>query len=572
MDILLRESRTADRGAEYADRELSATVITIGSRQDQSIQLIGAEVAGRHAELKASGGALQIKALRGCVLQVNGEASSGATLKAGDVVQIGGHQLEVIAAPAGFDGALVLIPDPDVDSTTFENAYSTSLDETWLSKRGPAWITLALVLLLGLAVPLYLVLDGDDSTPAGDATLLTDAIWTSGPLHAVHNQSIGDDCGACHTKLFERVKDEACTACHTEIADHIVPGHAALETMPAERCAVCHKEHNEPTLLVIDADSLCTDCHDDSERLPSASPHVALVSGFAEATHPAFEVALPKARIEQRGTGLVFDWGLEEVALSQAREESNLKFPHDIHLDVGSVRTQGGEALGCGDCHELAPDREHFVPISMEKHCRDCHELTFDAAAPQRQLPHGLPSEAVATMEGHFIRAYADPSRVAPEPTRERRRRPGRRNVVDPIASCSGSALNCALQRTESEVVNQFTRSGCVTCHRVEDTGTSDIATRFQVYPVRLSGDFMPMARFDHHSHLTQKDATGDEACMTCHGATASQESADILIPDIANCTQCHTDHTLADSVPLNCIDCHAYHPSGTVEIRERTQ
>ena len=564
MDILLRETLTAaDQGTEFQDRELSASVITLGSRQDQTIQLLGEAVGGRHAELRASGGVLQIKALRGYELIQNGEPCSSVSLSPGEQVQIGGNTLEAMPAPGGFDGGVILTPDPDVDRATFENAYQTSLDETWLSKRGPAWITLALVLIFGLGVPLYLVMDGDDSTPAAGNTLLTDAIWTSGPLHAVHNQSIGDDCSACHTELFERVPDEACVACHTEISDHIVPGHAALEAMPIERCAVCHKEHNDPTLLVIEADSLCTDCHADTETLNRVSPHLEGATGFAKETHPAFEVALPVALTTQGSAGLEFDWGIEETPLDGAKEVSNLKFPHDLHIDK--------ESMACADCHTLSTDREHFVPVNMEAHCRDCHELTFDGAAPERQLPHGLPREAVATMEGHFIRVYANPTKAVTPPKRsERRRRPNR--AAAPTNACSGSAVQCALDRTRTEVINQFTRSGCVTCHQVDDTQSSDIYARFQVYPVRLSGDFMPTARFDHHSHLTQKDKEGDQACLTCHGATASSESTDLMIPDIGNCTSCHSDHTVADSVPLDCVDCHAFHPQAPATLfRERT-
>ena len=117
------------------------------------------------------------------------------------------------------------------------------------------------------------------------------------------------------------------------------------------------------------------------------------------------------------------------------------------------------------------------------------------------------------------------------------------------------------MERTQTEVANQFAARGCITCHEVEDTGANDIYTRYQVYPVRLSHDFMPTAKFDHRSHFTQKDATGDDACLTCHEATRSSTSADVLIPDLGNCTQCHTDVNTEDTVPLQCISCHQYHP-----------
>ncbi len=574
MDILLRELDTSSgQTGDYVDRELSGEPITIGSRQDQTLQLLGAQVQGQHAELQVANGQISVKAVDARRVVVNGEEVKSARLAEGDTLHIGGHQLTCISSPAGFDGGLQLERDTAVDSASFENAYQTSIKDTWLSKRTVAWTLSALVLVFGFAIPLFLVVDGDESTPDLDAALLTDAIWTSGPLHAVHNQSIGDDCGACHTELFERVQDEACLACHTNVADHVVAGHVSLEVKPIERCATCHKEHNEPTLLVITADSLCSDCHAEPELLAGDNPHMLAATGFDQQTHPSFEVALPIGLAQPGPQGLDFEWQLTEVKLAGATEASNLKFPHDLHLDPESVRVRGGGGLGCGDCHTLALDQEHFVPISMEAHCQDCHELTFDAASPERQLPHGQPSEAVATMEAHFIRLYANPQKVAP-PTRERRRRPSRSSSAAVTDSCSGSILQCAKQRTETEVASQFTRSGCVTCHVVEDSGSRDISTRFQVYPVRLPADFMPTAKFDHKAHLTQKGVSGDEACLTCHEAEQSSVSTDVLVPDIDNCTSCHTDHRVADSVPLDCVDCHAFHPLGQqpLEYLERVQ
>ena len=50
MDVLLRERRTrADGFVEFSDTEISAAAVDIGSGPDQTLQLIGRNVAPRHA-------------------------------------------------------------------------------------------------------------------------------------------------------------------------------------------------------------------------------------------------------------------------------------------------------------------------------------------------------------------------------------------------------------------------------------------------------------------------------------------------------------------------------------------
>ncbi len=555
MELLLREVQDSTGVGVFVDRELSADKISMGCGNDQLIQLLGVDIQAAHAVLTAAGGGVRVKT-NGGFIEVNGERTKSATLAVGDTFKVGGHTLTVAAAPAGFDAALELTPDPDVDPAAFEHAFQTGLSDTWLSKRGPAWVLSVLILVAGLLIPLVLILDGNDSTPNPDAVLLTDAYWTSGPLHPVHNVAIGDDCGACHQVPFQKVQDEACVACHAELIDHYPDTHYAASNVTTERCAVCHVEHNEPTFLIVEADGLCVDCHADPAPLSDGAGHMQAVHGFNVENHPAFEVALLTPAATASGTGLSFSWGVKEALLEGAAETSNLKFPHDLHLDPDSVKTaQEGRGMVCADCHTLTADDEHFEPISMEAHCQDCHELTFDISARDRQLPHGQPTEVIQMMQGHFALQFAQP--------RQRdtggRRIPDRRR--DRGSSCSGTTLECAQQSTENAVLDQFTRSGCVTCHVVEDTQAQDIFARYQVHPIRLSHDFIPAAIFDHRSHFTQKDAQGDEACLTCHSATTSNTSADLMIPDILNCTQCHSDRNTADTVPLDCISCHQYHP-----------
>lgn len=555
MELLLREVQDSTGVGVFVDRELSADKITIGCGNDQLIQLLGADIQAEHAVLTPAGSGVRVKTTGGFV-EINGERAKSGTLAVGDTLKVGGHTLVVASAPAGFDAALELTADPDVDPAAFEHAFQTSLTDTWLSKRGPAWVLSVLVLVFGLLLPVALIIDGDDATPDPEAVFLTDAYWTSGPLHPVHNVAIGDDCGACHEVPFQKVQDTACVACHAELVDHYPDTHYAASSVTTERCAVCHVEHNEPSFLIVEADGLCVDCHADPSILSDGPGHMQAVTGFDTDNHPKFEVALLTPEATSAGTGLSFSWGIKEALLDGATETSNLKFPHDLHLDPDAVQTvQEGRGMECGDCHTLTADDEHFEPVTMEAHCQNCHELTFDRSAPNRQLPHGQPTEVIQVMQGHFALQFANPKQRKSGGRRMPDRRGGRG------ADCSGSAFECAQQSTEVAVLNQFTRSGCITCHVVEETESEDIYTRYQVHPIRLSHDFIPTAIFDHRSHFTQKDAQGDAACLTCHSATVSETSADLMIPGILNCNQCHSDRNTADTVPLDCINCHQYHP-----------
>jgi predicted CXXCH cytochrome family protein len=563
VDVLLREVRTRPDGrAEYVDTEISKETIVVGASADCTVQLLGDAVAPLHAELRKSAAKLALRALGRAKIVAGERAAYRHTLDVGDTFAIGGHAFTLIEAPAGFDAALELRRDTTVPPSAYEAAFRTELTETWLGKRAPAWALFLLVAALCLAVPFALRYGGFGESAGLVSWLPGDVQWTTGPLLPAHQLAIGDDCASCHGAPFERVRDDACETCHTDLADHF---HADLAVDGAvERCALCHREHNEPGTLVVTADSLCTDCHS-REQPTSQQGRVDVVTGFDEATHPTFDAHLLASAKRASGTGFAFDWRFVETPLATAKEASNLEFPHDVHLDAEKVTSERtSEALGCGDCHALSPDQEHFVPVTMERHCSECHDLKFDETDPERQLPHGEPLEAILAIEGHFLKKYGDPD--ADRAERERRRLPDRDNADE---RCTGAAFDCATRRTLAEAVNQFTVRGCVTCHAVEDNGNKDVYSRFQVLPIRLVADYFPGGRFDHADHLTQKDKTGDAACESCHDARASAESADLLIPDIDNCTACHGE-SAPDRVALGCIECHAYHPGATLRaLRE---
>ena len=255
---------------------------------------------------------IRVSCRRGLTVDVGNKAVSSAKLSIGDSFAIGDNRITLLEAPGGFDVALQIEFEQDVDASTFEGAFRTDLRQGWFSPRPAAWILSLAVIVLGFAVPWLLA-----SYTADDAAIRSflpdDALWTSGPLHDAHELAAGDNCRACHVEFFQRVQDTACLDCHTTIQDHVAMDAtgAGANAEPAPRCATCHREHNEPDPhLIISADALCTDCHaspDSAEMTAGTAP----VSGFSLEDHPAFEadLLLPSAR--RAGTGLVFrvDYG-----------------------------------------------------------------------------------------------------------------------------------------------------------------------------------------------------------------------------------------------------------------------
>ena len=560
MEALVREMReSADGIGEYRDLELSVDCVTLGSAPDRSIQLLGENVLPEHAQLELrSDGRLRLTCRRGGTVSVNDEAVAAANVASGDRIRIGGNSITVFEPPAGFDAGLQVVRDADVDPSALERAFRTDLDQVWLSKRAATWALSAAVLILAFVLPF--VASREKLRVVEDLPFVPgDAAWSSGPLFAAHELAVGNDCRVCHQAMFQRVQDGACLDCHDRILDHVdhltLADSTGLATAP--RCAACHREHNEPEPhLIIRADALCTDCHEQSERLFGAL-EVRPVGGFSLEAHPPFNASLDRPVISPAGTGVTFDWETAIEPIGSAREASNLTFPHDLHLDPAKVTDlNSGESLGCVDCHRLSLDREHFLPITMQNACIACHELTFDPSMPDRQLPHGQPLEVIMTLEGQYLRKFSDPA-VDNKAVRERRIP----DKDDTTRVCVGTAFDCAAEAAAEDIREQFAVRGCVSCHVVQEHAVDDIYSRYQVHPVRLAVDYFPPARFDHASHLVMKDATGDAACAACHDAQTSSESSELLIPDIDTCVECHADFRRAGSVPLQCVDCHGYHP-----------
>jgi hypothetical protein len=88
--------------------------------------------------------------------------------------------------------------------------------------------------------------------------------------------------------------------------------------------------------------------------------------------------------------------------------------------------------------------------------------------------------------------------------------------------------------------------SGCARCHEIAQ-GT--------LRPVTASRRVLTLADFRHEPHLGAAPANG---CASCHaGVETSEVSADLHVPALASCRQCHNDRAQRQDCQL----CHRYHP-----------
>jgi len=579
VEVLLRRVVRSEEGVSAMDSALSVDVITIGSAAANTIQLLGRAVALTHATVRPAGGGLRLRCTRGQRVNVNSKSCSAARLEVGDEIVIGGHRLVVLAAPAGFDCALQLEADPNVDSQEYESSFRTDLSQTRLSARTLSWLFLSLALVLGLLIPIHMVHRHRGGLPSARG-LPDDTLWSAGPLSPAHEHAAGRSCGTCHQKFFADVKDEACLGCHRDTNDHVLKAHRDLAGIDKpQRCGSCHHEHlGEQFQQVMQDDRLCVSCHaSGAQRF--AKLLTQNVSGFGPGgLHPQFNVTF--RRISPGDP----DGKPFRQPLVTALEQSNLKFSHAQHLNPDKVTSRGGGPMSCSECHVLDADSDRFKPMTQEKTCAmGCHDLNFDVGATDRHLPHGNVLDAMLVIEDYFTRKYVDPK---PQTVRAMTRRlPDLDRVPssdEALTPCNGPPLMCARTRAKAEIENQFIRRGCVGCHVVGDTKAEDIHERFTIERVRITERYFPVAKFSHLAHRVQEGVTGDQACEKCHAARQSTRSQDLLLPDVERCLRCHLDSQRAAKMPLEvsmgpnplthpgrkiittqCTSCHVYHPAG---------
>ncbi len=625
MTFKLNQISTSADGREIRrGKEVAGERLTIGRSPTNDVHLTDLAAALHHATVQQIAPLrLSVAAEEGLGVELNGrKVTSGfIELAQGGEIRIASHLLRFLPASADADAVQIEVErvgESSADEADKVDIRRFSVGAVLPGKRISAYVLMALVLGVFLAWPIYVynqrqpvnsaqimqeqrAADGTGIAQPKQANFQPDSMWTSGSLSQVHHGLEGQ-CSACHVKAFEPVQDTACQTCHQNIHNHgdsardpkdamarylrsqpELTGWAQFQLTVAEtfghnpgRCVDCHTEHEGPQEMPRTAQRDCTVCHADLKsrlpdtRLPNAATFDPQPSGGQ--LHPQFQpLILTGWSGDERPQ-------LARVPLDRnPTENSNLKFPHDIHLNVGggksTAATQmvrrlksvygGRQQLTCSDCHTPTPDGARYQPVDMEEDCAACHTLTFDEAGGlYRTLRHGAPQQVIADLREFYSgRVPARPAELGPVA----RRRPGDINQVRTAvqyARARAGAGASALQAIQSV----FKQNGaCYDCHVIDQRGPLD----FHVRPVAFPSRYLLHGWFDHRAHINMnlegQTHGGDQACLTCHNAMKSDASANLLIPGLESCQRCHVGENsnvsvVGQRVSSGCAMCHDYH------------
>ncbi len=518
MSFLIQ--RAVGRGLSLS--EVSGDVLRIGRGTRAEVRSENPAVALDHAVIDTTPAGYAITD-RGSITgtYVNGRPVEAAPLSKGDVIEIGDLRIEVQMAepgqplfmrigstaaaasqaasdepeeqqaPAAPAGGTIKAPRID-----YRNAFQ--LSRPYLTKT----TLTALVLIAGLT------LIGEVTRPQKQAAFAPGSV-SAAHARAVNDrgQSIANDCRACHDP-WRGVTDARCQTCHGRMV------HARKQVAPPP-CASCHAEHRGATTLASIPDSRCVACH--ANIAAHATGHTQLANAIAFGPrHPDF--ALPPDR-------------------------DTLRLNHRLHLQPGGVFNGNGrrEVLSCTSCHRLVETKGKLdpAPIRFATDCQRCHRLTFDAAFPDAEVPHGGDPSLVY---GFVLATYSGNRDIAGKPPEEVRRiltqRPPEGNDERAVLAAE-----------------QVIKVKCSVCHEVRRAG-GRLAVTPPVIPTRWM-----KAKFSHGPHR-------ELACETCHAAARqSVRTSDVLLPLRGACTDCHGERRTAGlsvRASSNCVLCHGYHGSSS--------
>ncbi len=575
MTFIIRTIGQRSGGGEIVrERPVDQSSILIGRGTDCDLEVADLSVMLNHARVKRQGNHVEVEAVGGIDLVVDGKSRERADFGADTtaVLSLGSHKVTI--GPGGGGATLVTLERVGALSDAADVADESkvfSLVGTRLSKRALAYVLIAATLLLFLAWPAISVWMNPPVSPLKPPPphIQADVSWTSGPLSSAH-AGLSNNCGACHQKPFVAVRDSACKACHLAVHDHADPKRLAaamfdpsLEgkgkrelahvfNLPEGACTSCHKEHEGPHGAAMTNSTMCVDCHAGlSKRLPDAV--IGDSSDFGTA-HPEFQ---PSIVIAPALNALP---QTKRVKFSPETVEINgLKFPHDIHLLTGgsvarmakSIKSYG-KPLDCQSCHHSDPSGARFVPIEMERDCLGCHSLAIGkSGGVVRTLRHGDAVQAIAEMKDFLA---ANPGAPTPPTLRTR---PGAPEVLH---------ANVAVRSVTARVRALFEQGGtCFECHSViapASPGSLD----FRIAPVSLQDRYLLNGWFSHGDH-----ATAASPCESCHLARKSKESSDLLVQGIASCRECHAGaHPKGKQIASECQDCHSFHAQSPLASQVR--
>jgi hypothetical protein len=216
--------------------------------------------------------------------------------------------------------------------------------------------------------------------------------------------------------------------------------------------------------------------------------------------------------------------------------------PHNPRLPGEPIRP------GAGRAYMAAPT---YASV-----CQNCHALQFDGLLSD-SVPHDKPQvihEFIVRKLNDYIRQHPE---AVHEPARPLRVMFG--GTVSRVPQTPRIARNAEewVRFHTEDAENLLWHKTCQECHTLNyqhDVGTQPEALP-DVAPSKIKEVWLPNAVFSHYAHASFN-------CQSCHTkAISSQESADVLVPSIKTCQECHNGQpTKLGEAENGCFLCHQYH------------
>jgi hypothetical protein len=403
--------------------------------------------------------------------------------------------------------------------------------------------------------------------------------------HALFNQN----CAACHDEMFQpplrlvssaprvSTSDKSCLQCHDGATHH---AKQATETS----CATCHREHQGHGALAAHvADRRCVDCHGELTahlKLRETTTYNPAITDFNR-DHPDFQ-----------------------PSLKGKKDPSKIKFNHKAHLELALDdlrRADGrpeiaadlkglGAKLTCVDCHQMDEARRYLLPIRYDNHCARCHQLNAGLVGDfsgdlkkaamefaKTPLPHKEPAVIRAVLRDRLVQ-FAQQNGVGVGQTASVPR-PLPWRSAQPVTE--GQWAWATKQADKVEVLvfmnkqwsKQEPLTMCSHCHIETAAGRARPNGLPSYEATQIPSRWYTHSLFNHGSHRLM-------SCVACHDRNAgniavaqSTTAADILLPTLNTCQECHRPSGGARNT---CIECHRYHdralersPDGAFKLTE---
>ncbi|MEZ0316621.1 MAG: cytochrome c3 family protein, partial [Methylophilaceae bacterium] len=378
-----------------------------------------------------------------------------------------------------------------------------------------------------------------------------------------------NDCKACHSTPFVQVQDKDCLSCHRNIADHVDRKVATVSALADQKCASCHREHNGEDSLAKQNKSYmaenCASCHSDIKK-SFAKTKTENVEDFAT-KHPEFryQLALSAKPKDLERTRLVKGQML--------KEKTALKFPHDVHLKEGGVKSPKGKVkVDCATCHKLNTDGLGFAQVTMKENCQSCHDLKFEPAISNREVPHGSVELVLSTLREFYsyVQVNAVPIDSSPLTAPINLVRPGKDL---PRTASFVHSNGSSRSRAADAAISLFEKTSCKVCHeisRISEPGRQGTSGRdlpqWKVAPLTPTHPWLTQSQFNHAKHRIAE-------CTDCHAANKSKKAEEVLMPDIKVCKDCHTgSKPESNKLVSDCGLCHGFHMANHETIQGSTR